>query len=126
MLAVAMFHAQESPSRHTAEEAAEAGEKSDIAVVPLGVPLLAGPGAISTVIIFSHQASNWMAVGLLMAIIALVALIVWITLYLAIPIGTFLGKTGINIATRLMGLFLAAIAVEFIAGGLVKLIPKLA
>jgi len=63
------------PSKQTPEDTAEAEEKADIAVVPLAVLLLAGPGAISTVIIFSHQASNWMNVGLLIAIIALVALI---------------------------------------------------
>jgi multiple antibiotic resistance protein len=126
VLARDMFHAQQSPSRQTVEEAEEAGEKSDIGVVPFGIPLLAGPGAISTVIIFSHQASNWLSLGLLMGIITLIGLTACFILYLAIPIGSFLGKTGINIATRVMGLLLAAVAVEFIAHGVVTLIPKLA
>jgi multiple antibiotic resistance protein len=124
--AIAMFHARLSWSKATPEETREAGHKSGIAVVPLAIPLLSGPGAISTVIIFANQSSSWLDRGLLIGACVLVALIVWITLRMAIPIGAWLGKTGINIVTRLMGLLLAAIAVEIIAKGLVELLPGLA
>jgi len=125
LLAVAMFNAQLSGSKHTPEEAREAEHKADIAVVPLAIPLLSGPGAISTVIIYTDQASDWGHLGMLIAICLVVAVVVWITLRLAIPIGAALGKTGINIVTRIMGLILAAIAVEITASGLGMLFPGL-
>jgi multiple antibiotic resistance protein len=125
LLAISMFQAQLSGSKATPEEAKEAEEKADIAVVPLAIPLLTGPGAISTVIIFADQSSDWGHKGLLIANCVMVATVVWITLRMAIPIGAWLGKTGINIVSRLMGLLLAAIAVEIIAGGLSKLLPGL-
>ncbi len=125
LLAITMFNAQLSGSKHTPEEAKEAQHKNDVAVVPLAVPLLSGPGAISTVIIYLDQAPSWTHLAILVAICILISLIIWITLRLAIPIGTAFGKTGINILTRLMGLILAAISVEIIASGLGKLFPGL-
>ena len=125
LIAISMFHAQLSWSKATPEETKEAEEKTDIAVVPLAIPLLSGPGAISTVIIFADQSSDWAHKGFLVATCVMVAIIVWISLRMAIPIGAWLGKTGINIVTRLMSLLLAAIAVEIIVGGLVKLLPGL-
>ncbi|MFZ2447447.1 MAG: YchE family NAAT transporter [Syntrophobacteraceae bacterium] len=125
LLAIAMFNAQISGSKQTTEEATEAEHKSDIAVVPLAIPLLSGPGAISTVIIYIDQAPSWGHTGILIACCILVSLAVWLTLRLAIPIGVTLGKTGINIVTRLMGLVLAAIAVEIIVSGLGALLPGL-
>ncbi len=125
LLAVTMFNAQLSGSKHTPEEAKEAEHKSDVAVVPLAIPLLSGPGAISTVIIYVYQDSGWVHHGIMVGICVLVAAVVWITLRMAIPIGAALGKTGINIVTRIMGLILAAIAVEITASGLGMLFPVL-
>ncbi|MBP8645378.1 MAG: YchE family NAAT transporter [Syntrophobacteraceae bacterium] len=125
LMAIAMFHAQPSASKQTPEEAAEAGEKADVAVVPLAIPLLSGPGAISTVIIYAHQMPDWKHGALLVALCPLIAFIVWLTLRLAVPIGNALGRTGINIVTRLMGLILAAIAIEVIASGVAVLLPGL-
>lgn len=125
LIAIAMFNAQQSGSKQIPEETREAAEKADIAVVPLSVPLLAGPGAISTIIIYNNQSENWSHTAILVAIIIMVALTVWFTLSLAVPTSKMLGKTGINIATRLMGLLLAAIAVEFIVNGLGQLLPGL-
>jgi len=125
LMAISMFNAQQSGSKYLPEESREAGEKPDIAVVPLSVPLLAGPGAISTIIIYSNQAESWSHSAILIAIISIVALTVWVVLSMAVPAVKMLGKTGINIATRLMGLLLAAIAVEFIANGLGQLLPGL-
>jgi multiple antibiotic resistance protein len=117
LMAVSMMHAKLSGAQHTDKESEEAQDKADVAVVPLAIPLLAGPGAISTAIIYSHRDMAWMHVALI-GEIWLAALIVWITLRSALPISRKLGTTGINIATRLMGLILAAIAVEFIVNGL--------
>ncbi len=117
LMAVSMMHAKMSGTRQTDTESEEAQAKSDVAVVPLAIPLTAGPGAISTAIIYAHRDVPWMHL-ILLAEIWLAVLIVWLTLRSAEPIGNRLGTTGINIATRLMGLILSAIAVEFIVKGL--------
>jgi multiple antibiotic resistance protein len=126
LMAISMMQARHTQSRQTPEEAEEAEEKASIAVVPIAMPLLAGPGAISTVIIYADASSQPLHIGLIIIIILLVALLTWIALTVAGPVRRMLSKTGINIATRLMGLLLAAIAVEFIAGGLIQLLPGLA
>ena len=90
------------------------------------MPLLAGPGAISTVIIYADMSFQPFHIGLIIFSIVLIALLIWTALNVATPIRKMLSKTGINIATRLMGLLLAAIAVEFVAGGLIQLLPGLA
>ena len=125
LLAVSMFHAQQSPSKQIPEEASEAEIKGDVAVTPLAIPLLAGPGAISTIIIYTQQFSGITHKGLIILICMAISLLVWITLRAAVPVGNALGRTGINIVTRLMGLILAAVAVEFMVGGLSKLFPGL-
>jgi MarC family membrane protein len=126
MMAISMMQARHTQSKQTPEEAAEAEEKESIAVVPIAMPLLAGPGAISTVIIYANASSNPLHIGLIVVICVLIALLTWLALIVAGPVRQMLSKTGINIATRLMGLLLAAIAVEFIAGGLSLLLPGLA
>lgn len=128
LLAISMLQAKESLIRQTPEEAVEAADRQAIGVVPLGIPLLAGPGAISSVIIAAHQFRHGDFVGHVMLLIpiATVALVVWGIFLLSGRISRRLGKTGINIVTRLMGLILAAMAVEFIARGLIELFPKLA
>jgi MarC family membrane protein len=126
LMAISMLNARLSRTVGTPEEMQEGTEKDDPAVVPLGVPLVAGPGAISTIIIYAHQASDIYDVAFLVFAGLLVAVSVWIALRMADPIRNLLGKTGINIISRLAGLVLAAIAVEFIASGLVQLMPGLA
>jgi multiple antibiotic resistance protein len=104
----------------------EAGEAtSSLAIVPLSTPLLAGPGAISAVILDAHKSSSLMHYSLMALVIVLLSLVVWLMFTIAPRISQRLGKTGIDISTRLMGLILASIAVEFIAGGLRGLFPAL-
>lgn len=98
---------------------------SSIAIVPLSTPLLAGPGAISTVILDAHKGTNAGHYGIMALLLVALSLTVWLTFLIAPWISQRLGKIGCNIATRLMGLLLAAIAVEFIAGGLRGLFPAL-
>jgi multiple antibiotic resistance protein len=117
LMAVSMMHARMSGAQQTDQENEEAMAKEDVAVVPLAIPLLAGPGAISTAIIYAHRDPAWMH-AVLIGEIWVIALLVWLTMRSAMPISRALGTTGINIATRLMGLMLSAIAVEFIVNGL--------
>jgi multiple antibiotic resistance protein len=126
LMAIAMLQAQPSRARCSTEEAEEAAEKDSVAVVPLAVPLVAGPGAISTVMIYAQQATRWFDAVFLVLTSLMVAAVVWGCLQLAEPMSRALGKTGMNIVTRLMGLILAAVAVEFIIGGIVILLPGLA
>lgn len=126
LIAIAMFHAKSTPARHTKEEDAEAESKEDIAVVPLAIPLLAGPGTISLVIVDAQKARGLGGGLVLSAGILVVGILVWLVLRLAEPIGVRLGTAGLNIATRIMGLILAAMAVQFMAVGLTALLPGLA
>jgi multiple antibiotic resistance protein len=126
LMSLSMLNAQPSGAKTTAEERDEAEHKDTIGVVPLGIPLLTGPGAMSTVIVLagkSHHASEYVA---LIGSGVVIAALVWLTLQMAEPIARVMGRTGINIATRIMGLLVAAVAVEFIVDGLVVMMPVLA
>jgi multiple antibiotic resistance protein len=125
LMAINMLNAQIGNSRATAEETHEAANKDSIAVVPLAIPLLTGPGTISTVIIYADKSTHWYQFAELVAIGALMAVLVFGALRLADPIAGWIGRTGINIGTRLMGLMLSALAVEFIVDGLKALMPAL-
>ncbi|GAA4465168.1 MarC family protein [Novipirellula rosea] len=117
LLAISMLQARQSGIKHTREEREEAVQKDSIGVVPLGIPLLAGPGAISTVILFAHQNQGWTNHLIMIGVCVVLAFCIWGALRLAERIGQLLGRTGINIGTRLMGLILAAVAVQFIFDG---------
>ena len=123
--AVAMMQAMPARDKQTPEEAREAEDKASIAVVPLAIPLLAGPGAMSTIIIYaSEKKVVWHLLAVCAAAVG-VALVTWLALRLAIRIGRRMSTTTVNVATRIMGLLLAALAVEIFAGGIVELIPAL-
>ena len=125
LMALSMINAQPSGTRTTPEEAVEGELKENIAVVPLAIPLLAGPGTISTVIIYAEKADSlWQKASLIGSGVA-IALLVFLALSAADPISRALGRTGINVATRLMGLMLAALGVELIVDGLIALVPAL-
>jgi len=126
LMAISMLQAKQSRLRQSPSEAEYAEEKDNVAVVPLAMPLMAGPGAISLAIIHGHQAISMPQKIILALSILSVALVVLISLHLAKPIGKALGVTGLNIATRIMGLILASIGVQMIALGLIKLLPGLA
>jgi multiple antibiotic resistance protein len=125
MMALAMLRAQTDNVRTTPAEVAEAGDRDAIAVVPLAIPLLAGPGSISTVIIEMHRPGVEYHALLVIAVIAVVCGLLWLVLRMAVSIGNKLGHIGLSIINRLFGLILAAIAVEIIANGLKALFPPL-
>ena len=125
LLAISMMHATPTGEKQTPEEAREAIDKESIAVVPLAIPLLAGPGAISTTIIYATERSSLAHIGMIIGACVLISITTWGALRMAIPVSRWLGKTGINIAIRIMGLLLAAVAVEIFASGLLVLLPGL-
>ncbi|WP_186237532.1 MarC family protein [Burkholderia gladioli] len=125
LMAINMLNAQMGNARSTPEERDEAESKNSVAVVPLAIPLLTGPGSISTVIVYSANATHWYDRLGLIAIGAVIAGLCFVAMRLAEPIAHWIGRTGINIATRLMGLMLSALAVEFIVDGLKALLPAL-
>jgi multiple antibiotic resistance protein len=116
--ALDMVQARRSQQRETPAETAEGMEKSDIGIMPLGVPMLAGPGAISTVMVHSAGATTLIATAVLYLSIALTAWLSYLTLASATRVERRLGQTGMRILTRLMGLVLCAIAVQFVVDGI--------
>jgi multiple antibiotic resistance protein len=125
-----MLNAQPAEAKpHTNEMedgAAKAARGASIAVVPLTIPLLTGPATMSSVVIYAERAQTALQLALLVGYGAVIAVATAICFSLAEPIARVLGKTGINVMTRLMGLILAALAVEVMANGLGKLFPVLA
>ncbi|NKF20829.1 MarC family protein [Solimonas marina] len=126
LMAIAMLNAKAGHTRQTPEEQSEAQDKQQVGVVPLGIPLLAGPGAISAAIIYAQKAGGLFGTAILIIDILIVAALTWAALRSSDYITDLIGQTGLNIATRIMGLILSAIAISFIASGLLVLFPVLA
>lgn len=126
LMAISMMQATMSPTRQTPEEARDAVLKESVAVVPLAIPLLAGPGAISTIVLYANRSDKVLHYLVLAVGIGVVAAFVWLMFRLADRIAARLGRTGINVVTRIMGLIMASIGVEFMASGLRQLFPALA
>ena len=124
-VALGMLHAQPPRMTHTPEELAEAMSREDIAVVPLAIPMTSGPGAITTVIVLASEARK--APNMIVLLVALVVAIatVWVMLRNAARIGRLLGPSGLNITTRLMGLILATVAVQFVIHGIESVLPEI-
>jgi multiple antibiotic resistance protein len=125
LMALAMLNAKVGEMRQTSEEAEELQSGEVSGVVPLAVPLLAGPGAISTSII-AGEAGGTTHKLVLLGCILVVCLVLWGVLRVAHTLGERISSTGLNIATRILGLLLAAIAIETMAEGLKRLFPVLA
>ncbi|WP_428503891.1 MarC family protein [Roseateles sp.] len=123
-----MLNAQPAESRK--EDLSEGSSKlsagASIAVVPLTIPLLTGPATISTMVIYAEKTRHWWELAVLVGYGVVVGLVTFAVFSTAGRIARVLGQTGINIMTRLMGLILAALAVELLADGLIKLFPVLA
>ena len=123
--ALAMLNAQPAEAKSNEEELHEASARASIAVVPLTIPLLTGPATMSTVVIYSEKAETVWQLGALVGYGVVIGLVTAVCFSMAQPIARGLGKTGINVMTRLMGLILAALAVEVMSDGLIKLFPIL-
>ena len=107
-----------SPTNHTPKEHDSAEEKDDISVIPLGIPILFGPGLITTIIVLNEKAVTLTQKGILAGSIVISALSVYITLINASAISKFLGPNGLKVTTRIMGLIIGAIAFMFLVGGI--------
>jgi multiple antibiotic resistance protein len=127
--ALNMLNAQPAEAKTTTHELEDGAEKAamgaSIAVVPLTIPLLTGPATMSTVVIYAEKAHTLLQLGTLVGYGLVIAAATAVCFTLAQPIARVLGKTGINVMTRLMGLILAALAVEVMSDGLTKLFPIL-
>ena len=123
--ALAMLNAQPAEAKSNEEEMHDAAARASIAVVPLTIPLLTGPATMSTVVIYADKAKSFWQLGTLVGYGIVIGLATALCFSLAQPIARILGTTGINVMTRLMGLILAALAVEVMSDGLIKLFPVL-
>lgn len=125
-VAMGMLHAQTSRTKQTPEEMDEAMSREDIAVVPLAIPIVSGPGAITTVVVLSGETRAIPNMAILFLAIVVSMVIVFVMLRNASSIQKFIGPSGLNITTRLMGLVLAAVAVQFVVHGIASVLPELA
>jgi multiple antibiotic resistance protein len=126
LVALDMIRAQRTTQEDPGDMKESEESAGDVAVAPLAIPMLAGPAALSTVTVLMAQAQNTAEVSLVFGAIALTGLICYVTLRGAEPIQKRLGKTGIHILGRVLGLVLAGIGVQFVLNGLkaAQLIPK--
>jgi multiple antibiotic resistance protein len=115
LIALDMLRARRSAVQETREEQAEGAVKEDVAITPLGIPMLAGPGAISTVVLLQAQAKSWEYSVALVGCILGVCYVTYLILSFAARHGSrFIGPIAMRITTRIMGLLLAALAIQFI------------
>jgi multiple antibiotic resistance protein len=126
LMALAMLNAEAGKVRQNPAEAQEMESRDLSGVVPLAVPLLAGPGAISTTIIAAQRDPGAAHIGAIVGCIVAVCVLLWIVLRLSQWIGQRMSMSALNVATRLFGLLLAAIAIEMLATGAKALLPGLA
>jgi multiple antibiotic resistance protein len=121
LMALEMLAAKRSGTQESHEERLEGAQKEEIGVTPLGIPMLAGPGSISTVMVLMGQSKVWWQAAPVFAAIVITALASAMILSGASRVRFVLGETGIRILMRLMGLVLTAIAVQFVINGLADL-----
>jgi multiple antibiotic resistance protein len=117
LIGIDMLQARRSPTNEVAGEPQEAAEKEDVSVIPLGIPMLAGPGSISTVIVLMGETGHWWHVIPVFAAIAVTSMASYAVLAGADRVRQYLGPTGIRIMMRFMGLLLMGVAIQFILNG---------
>ena len=125
LVALDMMQARQSRTRSTPEEEKEGIEKADVAIIPLAIPLLSGPGSIATVMVLMSRHSGLLYTIPVFASIVVTAVITWLMLRGAEWIERRLSKTFMNVVMRIMGLILAAISVEFVIAGIKDVLPTI-
>ncbi len=118
LLKISLEHLGGNPEKIKLDEEDESLHREDISVVPLAMPMLAGPGAISTIVVQSTRGTNLLSVGLLILAIIFVMWVTYWCLQSSQHLYRLFGKTGLNLLGRIMGILVAAIAIEFIMTGL--------
>lgn len=121
-----MLFAARPGQKTSPQEEQEAIAKEDVSVFPLAIPLLSGPGAITTVILLRSKCEDIIHYALILAVIVAVSVLTCFILRESQYLMKLLGQTGINILTRLMGLILSVIAVQFVIDGIKAVLPELA
>ena len=121
LIGLDMLQAKRSPTQEASGDTEEAASKEDAGIVPLGIPMLAGPGAISSVMVLVGQVTTVWQMAAIIGCIAFTALVSYWVLAGASRVKTFLGETGIRILVRIMGLLLVALAMQFFVNGLTDL-----
>ena len=123
LLAIDMLRAQRSRQRTSPEEEAEGADRPDVSIFPLAIPMLAGPGATSTVMVLVSRAHHVWQYIVVFAAIAVTSLTTLGLLRSGLRVERRLGQTGMNVLQRVMGLILAATAVQFVVDGVATLLP---
>jgi len=121
LIGIDMMEARRSPTQESQAETEDAASREDAGIVPLGIPMLAGPGAISSVMVLVGEAPNHWQMLAIIGSIAITAVVSYFVLAGADRIRVFLGETGIRILVRIMGLLLVALAMQFFVNGLTDL-----
>jgi multiple antibiotic resistance protein len=121
LIGIDMLEAKRSPTQESIDEAQEGAAKEDAGIVPLGIPMLAGPGAISSVMVLVGQAPNHWQMLAILGSIGITSAISFVVLNGADRLRRLLGETGIRILVRIMGLLLVALAMQFFVNGLTDL-----
>jgi len=117
LIGLDMLEAKRSPTQESTEETTEAAAKDDVGIVPMGIPMLAGPGAITSVMVLVGQAQTKWQMAAIFGSIAITAAICFLVLGSAARVARMLGDTGIRILVRIMGLLLVALAVQYFVNG---------
>jgi len=125
LVALDMMQARQSRTKSTPEEEREGIEKADVAIIPLAIPLLSGPGSIATVMVLMSRHAAFVYTIPVFISILVTAIITWLMLRGAEWIERRLSKTFMNVVMRVMGLILAAISVEFVIAGIKDVLPTL-
>lgn len=122
LIGLDMLNARRSETQETGPEAEAAASKEDAGIVPLGIPMLAGPGSITSVMVLVGQAQGqWKFIAAILAAIFITAVICYLVLGNSGKVAMMLGETGIRILVRIMGLLLVALAVQYFVNGMVDL-----
>jgi multiple antibiotic resistance protein len=121
LIGLDMLEAKRSATQEASGDTAAAAAKEDAGIVPLGIPMLAGPGSITSVMVLVGQAQNDWQIGIILMAIAMTAAVCFFVLGNSDRVGRVLGDTGIRILVRIMGLLLVALAVQYFVNGLVDL-----
>jgi multiple antibiotic resistance protein len=128
LIGLDMLEARRSPTQETSGETEEAAAKEDAGIVPLGVPMLAGPGAISSVMVLVGQVPGFVSweMSAILGSIAVTAIVSYFVLAGADRVRGVMGETGIRILVRIMGLLLVALAMQFFVNGMtdIGLLPR--
>jgi multiple antibiotic resistance protein len=118
-----MLHSKENPTSKTAEELEDQRTRESIAVVPLGIPIIAGPGAMTNTIIFSREFPGFIHKIYICLGVLFISFVIGFMMYYSTYIGKMVGETGIKVVTRIMGLLLSAIAMSLVVKGLQEIFP---